>query len=136
MDDGCPPPPTPRHAGAQAQPSVAQDVRRERWDDIQQTFMSYFSIQPESIDFEGSFTPANSAQRYEISLGYPGGLKAWQASLKWIGEEIGWDWVYQRIATLGRERTLDQHTSAHRAAELERILGSLPAPTAHAVENA
>jgi L-cysteine/cystine lyase len=64
--------------------------------------MSYFSIQPESIDSEGNFTPAGSAQRYEISLGYPGGLKAWRASLNWIAEEIGWDWVYQRIAALGQ----------------------------------
>jgi L-cysteine/cystine lyase len=77
-------------------------VRRERWDAIQQTFMSYFSIQPETIDHEGNFTPADSAQRYEVSLGYPGGLKAWQASLRWIGEEIGWNWVYQRIAALGQ----------------------------------
>jgi L-cysteine/cystine lyase len=77
-------------------------VRRERWGAIQQTFMSYFSIQPESTDHEGNFTPAGGAQRYEVSLGYPGGLKAWQASLRWIGEEIGWNWVYQRIAALGQ----------------------------------
>jgi L-cysteine/cystine lyase len=76
-------------------------VRRERWGDIQQTFMSYFSIRPGMSDHDGNFVPADSAQRYEISLGYPGGLKAWRTSLSWIAEEIGWDWVYQRIAALG-----------------------------------
>jgi L-cysteine/cystine lyase len=76
-------------------------VRRGRWGDIQQTFMSYFSIQPGMSDHTGNFVPADSARRYEVSLGYPGGLKAWRASLRWIAEEVGWDWVYQRIAALG-----------------------------------
>ncbi len=77
-------------------------VPKARWGDIQQTFMSYFSIQPGMSDFEGNYVPANNAARYEISLGYPGGLRAWQTGLRWIGEEIGWDWVYRRIATLGQ----------------------------------
>jgi L-cysteine/cystine lyase len=77
-------------------------VRGESRSDIQQTFMSYFSVQPGMHDHDGNYVPAAGGERYEISLGYPGGLKGWQASLSWIGEEIGWDWVYRRIATLGR----------------------------------
>jgi len=77
-------------------------VRRGSRSDIQQTFMSYFGVQPGMSDHDGAYVPAAGGERYEISLGYPGGLKAWQACLSWIGEELGWDWVYRRIAALGR----------------------------------
>lgn len=76
-------------------------VRRDRWADIQQTFISYFGIQPGMSDHDGHYVPASSAQRYDVATIYPGGLKALRESLRWIGDEIGWDWVYQRIATLG-----------------------------------
>jgi L-cysteine/cystine lyase len=77
-------------------------VRKERRSDIQQTFMSYFAIQPGMSDHDGNYVPSAGGERYEISLGYSGALKGLQASLSWISEEIGWDWVYRRIATLGR----------------------------------
>ncbi|HEY7022887.1 MAG TPA: aminotransferase class V-fold PLP-dependent enzyme [Ktedonobacterales bacterium] len=77
-------------------------VRKERRSDIQQTFMGYFGVQPGMSDHDGNYVPASGGERYEASLGYPGGLKGLQTSLNWIGEEVGWEWVYQRIATLGR----------------------------------
>jgi L-cysteine/cystine lyase len=76
-------------------------VRRERRSDIQQTFMGYFGVQPGMSDHDGNYVPASGGERYEVSLGYPGGLKGLQTSLHWIAEEIGWEWAYQRIATLG-----------------------------------
>jgi L-cysteine/cystine lyase len=77
-------------------------VPRRHWGDIQQTFMSYFGIQAGMCDNQGHYVPADSARRYEVSTLYPGGLKALQASLRWIDEDLGWDWVYQRITALGR----------------------------------
>ncbi|MGE5333906.1 MAG: aminotransferase class V-fold PLP-dependent enzyme [Nitrososphaerota archaeon] len=77
-------------------------VRRDRWGDIQQTFISYFGIQPGMSDHDGHFVPGSSAARYDVSTVYPGGLKALQTSVRWIAEDIGWDWVYQRIAALGQ----------------------------------
>ena len=54
-------------------------------------------------DFEGNYVPSDSARRYEVATLYPGGLRALQTSLEWIGgDEVGWDWAYQRIAALGR----------------------------------
>jgi L-cysteine/cystine lyase len=76
-------------------------VRKDRRSDILQTFMGYFGVQPGMSDHDGNYVPAGGGERYEVSLGYPGGLKGLQASLNWIAEEIGWEWVYQRIATLG-----------------------------------
>lgn len=77
-------------------------VRRDRWGDIQQTFIGYFGVQPGMSNHEGYYVPSDSARRYDVSTVYPGGLRALSASLGWIGGELGWDWVYQRIAALGR----------------------------------
>jgi L-cysteine/cystine lyase len=77
-------------------------VRRDRWGDIQQTFVGFFGIQFGMSDHDGNYVPADTARRYDVSTVYPGGLRALRESLRWIGEDIGWDWVYQRIATLGR----------------------------------
>ena len=77
-------------------------VRRDRWGDIQQTFIGYFGVQPGMSNHEGYYVPSDSARRYDVSTVYPGGLRALSAGLGWIGDELGWDWVYQRIATLGR----------------------------------
>jgi L-cysteine/cystine lyase len=77
-------------------------VRRDRWSDIQQTFIGFFGIQFGMSDHDGNYVPADTARRYDVSMVYPGGLRALQTSLRWIGEDIGWDWVYQRVATLGR----------------------------------
>jgi L-cysteine/cystine lyase len=77
-------------------------VRRDRWSEIQQTYIGFFGIQFGMSDHDGNYVPADTARRYDVSMVYPGGLRALRASLRWIGEDIGWDWVYQRIATLGR----------------------------------
>ncbi len=77
-------------------------VRRERWGDIQQTFIGFFGIQFGMSDHDGNYVPADTARRYDVSTVYPGGLRALRESLRWIGEDIGWDWAYRRIATLGR----------------------------------
>ena len=77
-------------------------VRRDRWGDIQQTFIGFFGIQFGMSNHEGYYVPADTARRFDVSTVYPGGLRALSASLGWIGEELGWDWVYQRIAALGR----------------------------------
>lgn len=77
-------------------------VRRDRWGDVQQTFMHYFGIQPGMCDHAGNFVPADTAQRYDVSTVYPGGLRALVASLNWIREEVGWEWAYRRIAALGQ----------------------------------
>lgn len=77
-------------------------VRRDCWGEVHQTFMSYFGIQPGMSDQDGHFVPADSARRYDGPTLYPGGLRALVASLDWIGQEVGWDWAYRRIAALGQ----------------------------------
>jgi L-cysteine/cystine lyase len=77
-------------------------VRRNRWADVQQSFIGYFGIQPGMSDQAGNYVPADTARRYEVATIYPGGLRALMASLNWIGQELGWEWTYRRIAELGQ----------------------------------
>jgi L-cysteine/cystine lyase len=77
-------------------------VRRDLLSEIKQTFMGYFGVQNYMSDFEGNYVPSDSARRYEVATLYPGGLRALKTSVRWIGEEVGWDWAYQRIAALGK----------------------------------
>lgn len=77
-------------------------VPRHRWGDIQQTFIGYWGAQHGMSDFEGHYVPPANASRYETATLYPAGLHALTTSVRWISEELGWEWVYRRIATLGR----------------------------------
>jgi spore maturation protein CgeB len=59
-----------------------------------------------------------------------------QSSADVIGAlDLGADEI-RRVAMRARERVLDEHTSAHRAAEFERLLGSLPSLAATLMETA
>jgi L-cysteine/cystine lyase len=76
-------------------------VRKDRLVDIQQSYMGYQSIQHGMSDYEGHFVPPAAAARYQAATIYPGSIVGLSASLQWISEEVGWEWAYQRIATLG-----------------------------------
>src|SRR6185312_10722319 len=43
-------------------------VRRDRWGDIQQTFIGYFGVQPGMSDHDGNYVPADTARRYEVAM--------------------------------------------------------------------
>lgn len=76
-------------------------VRKDRLPDIRITYAGYTSFRYGMSDFEGNFLPAPGAARYECATLSPGGLQALTASLRWIAEEVGWDWARRRIASLG-----------------------------------
>jgi len=77
-------------------------VRRDRLADIQQTYIGYWGIQHGMCDREGNFIPAAGAKRYQAASLYTPALQALGVSLDWITNEVGWDWVYGRIAALGQ----------------------------------
>lgn len=76
-------------------------VRKDRLGDIQMSAMGYHSVRHGMSDYEGHFVPPAAASRYQMATIYPASIVALSASLRWITEEIGWDWAYQRIAALG-----------------------------------
>lgn len=77
-------------------------VRRDRIPELAPTFFGYFGIRHGMSDDEGNFLPTPGAKRYEVATLSPGGLRAFEASLSWIANTVGWDWAYQRIAHLGQ----------------------------------
>jgi L-cysteine/cystine lyase len=73
-------------------------VRRDRFADIAPTFARYGQFEP-----SGYFIPAEGAKRYEIGEFYSPAVAAQEAALHWLRDEVGLDWAYDRIATLGAE---------------------------------
>jgi L-cysteine/cystine lyase len=77
-------------------------IRGDRFDTIRQTYVGYFASTVRMNHVDAVFTPPDSAVRYEAAAHYPPALLAFAAGVRWIAEEIGWAWVYRRIAALGR----------------------------------
>ncbi len=77
-------------------------VRRARLGDIQPTFLGLWGVKHGMFDNEGYFLPSQGAQRYEVGSFYPASIAALCTSLRWITQEIGWDWVFHRISALGQ----------------------------------
>src|SRR5918995_594108 len=73
-------------------------VRRDRFADIAPTYARYGQFEP-----SGYFLPAGGAMRYEIGEFYSPAVAAQEAALRWLRDEVGFDWAYDRIATLGAD---------------------------------
>lgn len=77
-------------------------VRKDRLNDIWQTYMGYGGVQMGMSNREGYYVPPAAASRYEAATLHRPSMGALVATLDWIANEVGWDWVYGRIANLGR----------------------------------
>jgi L-cysteine/cystine lyase len=73
-------------------------VRRDRFADIAPTYARYGQFEP-----SGYFIPGEGARRYEIGEFYRPAIAAQEAALRWLRDEVGLDWAYDRIATLGAD---------------------------------
>lgn len=77
-------------------------VRKDRLGDIWQTYMGYMGVQMGMSNREGYYVPPPAASRYEAATLHRPSMGALVQTLDWIANEVGWDWVYRRIADLGR----------------------------------
>jgi L-cysteine/cystine lyase len=77
-------------------------VRKDHLPDIQQVYLGHSGVERGMSSHEGYFVPPLATSRYEVATLYPPTVKGLVTSLEWIADEIGWDWVYARIAELGR----------------------------------
>lgn len=73
-------------------------VRRDRFPDIAPTYARYGQFEA-----SGYFLPAAGAMRYEIGEFYSPAIAAQAAALTWLRGDVGLDWAYNRIATLGAD---------------------------------
>jgi L-cysteine/cystine lyase len=75
-------------------------VRKALMSDLGQTFTGYFSFK--ASDYDGNVVPTADARRYEAISLYPPVVKAQGTVLEWLDQEVGWEWIYERIARLGQ----------------------------------
>jgi L-cysteine/cystine lyase len=71
-------------------------VRTDRLTHFKPTY-----IRAAQVDPSGYLVPAPGATRFEIGEFYTPALLAQLATLTWLEDEVGLDWMYQRIAALG-----------------------------------
>lgn len=77
--------------------SGAVYIRRERLVDFAPSAVRYGVYDP-----SGYFVPAVGARRYEMGEHNPAVLAAFDHALRLLRDEVGTDWAFARIATLGK----------------------------------
>ncbi|MEM7343681.1 MAG: aminotransferase class V-fold PLP-dependent enzyme [Chloroflexota bacterium] len=76
-------------------------VRPDRRTFVSPTFAGFRTLEDVSMyDFTGHFVPAKSAKRYEVGTTNNPAFAGMVAHLNWLENEVGWDWLYTRIAHL------------------------------------
>jgi len=73
-------------------------VRKDRLTHFRPTYVRMAQSEP-----TGFVIPAPGAARFEIGEFYTPALLAQLATLTWIQDEVGLDWMYDRIAALGQQ---------------------------------
>ncbi len=76
-------------------------VRRELLPQIQNTFAGYWALKTRVTRADQAIEYGDTAQRYQYAAHYHPSLCGLAATLKWIRDEVGWDWVYRRTRELG-----------------------------------
>ena len=81
-------------------------VRRDEQERLSPTYTGFFALameeNPHPWDCFGHMELAPDARRYESSSIYLPGMHGMLASLRWLEEEVGWDWALARTAELHR----------------------------------
>jgi len=79
-------------------------VRQDEQDRLSPTYTGFFALPfvqgSHPWDCFGHLEMAPNAQRYESSSIYLPGMHGMLASLKWLEEEVGWDWAFARTTQL------------------------------------
>lgn len=76
-------------------------IRQDCFSQVSPTFLGYLSLtEPSMYDLNGEFMLAPDARRYEVGTVYRPAIKAMANNLKWLAEEVGWDWIYAHITQM------------------------------------
>ena len=77
-------------------------LRRELFPKFQNTFAGYGSLKKRVTRADAEIEFVESAQRYQYASHYMPSVKGLATSLKWLRDEIGWEWIYRRTRELGQ----------------------------------
>ncbi len=75
----------------------------EALDRLQLTIVGYASLAPNGLEpIGGYFLPKPTAERFEVGGVHVPAIAGQVAALRWLREDIGYSWIFQRVAALGR----------------------------------
>ena len=78
-------------------------IRRDRLSQLSPTFVGYSSMEDSSLfDYDGAFMLAAGARRFEVGTIFRPGVHAMLANLRWLSDDIDWDWIAERISNLAK----------------------------------
>lgn len=84
-------------------------------DQLQLTIVGYASLVQGALEpIGGYFVPKPTAERFEVGGVHMPAIAGQVAALRWLREDVGYDWIFGRIATLG-------HYAWQRLAGLEGV---------------
>jgi L-cysteine/cystine lyase len=76
-------------------------VRSDRIGELSPTYMGHFALRDfDAIDLSGYFLPGAGATRYEGGTVYWPILSGMRESLRWLNDDVGWQWIYTQTATI------------------------------------
>ncbi len=79
-------------------------IRRERLGMLSPTFIGYASLEDSSMfDYDGAFMLAAGARRFEVGTVDRPGMHAMLANLRWLADDIGWEWIFERISAMATQ---------------------------------
>lgn len=77
-------------------------IRRDVMPKFQNTFSGYFTLKNRVTRGDAPIEFADDAMRYQYAFHYFPSLLGFNQGLKWMRDEIGWEWIYQRTRELGQ----------------------------------
>jgi L-cysteine/cystine lyase len=78
-------------------------VRSERISELSPTYVGHFATRDfDAMDLSGYFLPGEGATRYEGGTVYWPVLSGMCEALRWLEQDVGWDWIYTQTATMTR----------------------------------
>lgn len=77
-------------------------LRRDLFPKFQNTFTGYWGLKKRVAHSDAEIEFADTAQRFQFASHYLPSVKGLAESLKWLRDEIGWEWVYRRTHELGQ----------------------------------
>jgi L-cysteine/cystine lyase len=75
-------------------------IRRDAQARIQNTFSGYFAVKNRVTHEDAEIEFGENAMRYQYAFHYFPSLGGFNAGLKWLRDEVGWEWIHQRTREL------------------------------------
>lgn len=77
-------------------------VRKDIQSKIQNTFSGYYTIKNRVAHADAEIVFGDDAMRYQYAFHYAPSLFGFNEGLKWIRDEVGWEWAHRRTRELAQ----------------------------------